>query len=224
MTKYIPSLFTSFNLLCGFIAILVGDYYMSSILLLICIGFDALDGLTARALNAQSSLGKELDSLADMVSFGIAPAYLYFLLSPFEGLIMYLVPCLFVLASALRLAKFNIIPSTKSFLGLPTPATAFFLVGLYFSYHYESEFVIALLSNPVYYTAIAIFFFFMMLSNLRMFSLKGLDKRVWSNTYQLMQLLIFVSLLFVDYKIAIPVSVLSYILLSFIQNITVKDN
>ena len=223
MIKYLPSLFTCLNLLCGFIAILVGDYYISSILLLLCIGFDALDGLTARMFNATSPLGKELDSLADMVSFGIAPAYLYFLLSPLEGLLMYIVPCFFVLASALRLAKFNIIPSSKSFLGLPTPATAFFLIGLYFSYHYESDFVISLLSNPYYYTLIAFFFFVMMLSNLRMFSLKGMNKTVWRNTYQLMQLLIFLSLLFIDYKIALPVSVLSYILLSVIQNVLVRN-
>lgn len=224
MIKYLPSLFTSCNLICGFIAILVGDYYISSILLLFCIFFDMLDGLSARLLNAQSTLGKELDSLADMVSFGIAPSYLYFLLTPLTGLFSYFVPSLFVLASALRLAKFNIIPSSPSFLGLPTPATAFFLVGLYFSYHYESDFVVGMLSNPFYYTLIAVFFFVMMLSNLRMFTIKGLNKNIWRNTYLLMQLLIFVSLLFVDYKIAMPVSVLSYILLSFIQNLMVRFN
>ena len=222
MLKYLPSFFTCSNLMCGFVAILVGDYYTSSILLLFCIVFDALDGLTARMLNAQSSLGKELDSLADMVSFGIAPAYLYYLLSPFDGIISYLFPSLFVLASALRLAKFNIIPSSANFLGLPTPATAFFLVGLYFSYHFESDFVVGILSNPIYYIVIPVFFFIMMLSNLRMFSLKGLNKQIWRNTYQLMQLLIFVSLLFVDYKIAIPVSVLSYIFLSIVQNLMVR--
>lgn len=223
MIRFIPSIFTSLNLLFGFIAILVGDHFYSSILLLWCIFFDMMDGMSARKLNATSPIGKELDSLADMVSFGIAPAYLYFLLSPFDGIISYLIPCFFVLASALRLAKFNIIPSSKSFLGLPTPATAFFLIGLYFSYHYESDFVMMLFDTKTYYIIIPVFFFIMMLSNLRMFSLKGMDRNIWGNMYQLMQSLIFISLLFVDYKIAIPVSVLSYIFLSIIQNLMVKN-
>lgn len=201
---------------------MVGDFLVSSILLLICILFDMLDGITARWFKAQSHLGKELDSLADLVSFGIAPAYLYYLLSPFEGIMMYIIPCFLVLGSALRLAKFNIIPSSTSFQGLPTPATAFFFIGLYFSYHYENDFVTGLFTNKITYIIMPLFFFLMMLSNLKMFSLKGMDRKIWSNIYLLMQLLIFVSLLFVDYKIAIPVSVLSYILLSFIQNVTVK--
>ena len=222
-TKYVPSLFTILNLLAGFIAILVGDHYTSSLLLLLCIGFDMMDGMTARMFNAQSELGKELDSLADMVSFGIAPSYLYFLLSPFNGTISYFIPCLFIIASALRLAKFNIIPSSKNFLGLPTPATAFFLIGLYFSYHFENPFVVELLENKIMYVMIPVFFSVMMLSNLRMFSMKGIDKRIWRHKYQFMQLLIFGSLLFVDYKLAIPVSVLTYIFLSIMQNVMVRD-
>ena len=223
VTKYVPSIFTSLNLLSGFIAILVGDFYHSSSLLLLCIGFDMMDGMTARMFNAQSELGKELDSLPDMVSFGIAPAYLYFLLSPFNSMVSYFIPCFFIVASALRLAKFNIIPSSKNFLGLPTPATAFFLLGLYYSYHFDNPFVVGILENKWTYTFIPIFFSVMMLSNLRMFSMKGVDKRIWRHKYQFMQLLIFGSLLFIDYKLAIPVSVLTYILLSIMQNVTVRD-
>lgn len=223
MIRLIPSIFTSINLLCGFIAIMVGDFYKSSVLLICCIVFDSLDGLAARALNAQSSMGKELDSLADLVSFGIAPAYLYFLLSPFHGLPSYLIPCFLVLGSALRLAKFNIIPSSDNFSGLPTPATAFFFIGLYFSYHYESDFVLHILDNKWIYAILPIFFCIMMLSNLQMFSMKGLDKNVWTNKFQIVQMSIFVSLLFIDFKIAIPVSVITYILLSAIQNLALRD-
>jgi CDP-diacylglycerol--serine O-phosphatidyltransferase len=202
---------------------MVGDFYKSSILIICCIVFDSLDGLAARALNAQTSLGKELDSLADLVSFGIAPAYLYYLLSPFSGLVSYLIPCFLIIGSALRLAKFNIVPSSDSFSGLPTPATAFFFIGLYFSYHYESDFVLSLLENKWVYFFLPVFFCFMMLSNLSMFSMKGMNKNVWTNKYQIAQLSIFIALLFVDYKIAIPVSVLTYILLSAIQSIALQD-
>jgi CDP-diacylglycerol--serine O-phosphatidyltransferase len=202
---------------------MVGDFYKSSILLICCIVFDSLDGLAARVLHAQTSIGKELDSLADLVSFGIAPAYLYFLLSPFDGVLSYLIPCFLVLGSALRLAKFNIIPSSDDFSGLPTPATAFFFLGLYFSYHYESDFVLALLENKWVYTFLPIFFCLMMLSNIRMFSMKGLDKKVWANKFQIAQLAIFIALLFVDFKLAIPVSVLTYIILSIIQNVALSD-
>ena len=71
MTKFIPSIFTSINLICGFIALIIGDHYVGSLLLLFAVGFDVIDGLAARALNAQSEIGKELDSLADLVSFGL---------------------------------------------------------------------------------------------------------------------------------------------------------
>lgn len=223
MIRLIPSIFTSINLLCGFIAIMVGDFYKSSVLIICCIVFDSLDGLAARVLNAQTSMGKELDSLADLVSFGIAPAYLYFLLSPFEGLISYLIPCVLIIGSALRLAKFNVVPSSDHFSGLPTPATAFFFIGLYFSYHYESDFVLFLLDNKLIYILLPVFFCFMMLSTLQMFSMKGLNKNLWRNKFQLVQLSIFISLLFIDFKIAIPVSVLTYILLSIIQNLALRD-
>ncbi|MEE9438465.1 MAG: CDP-alcohol phosphatidyltransferase family protein, partial [Saprospiraceae bacterium] len=78
MKRYIPSIFTSVNLICGFLAILLGDFFVSSWFIFVGMIFDVLDGLAARTLNAQSEIGKELDSMADLITFGVAPTYLYF--------------------------------------------------------------------------------------------------------------------------------------------------
>lgn len=91
--------------------------------------FDVLDGLAARALGGGSELGEQLDSLADMVTFGVAPAFLVLRLGPFEDIselgLIHLGPVLMTIASSWRLAKFNVDErQTSSFLGLPTPANA----------------------------------------------------------------------------------------------------
>lgn len=216
----LPSAITIMNLLCGFTAIMIADFYRSSILLLCCLVFDTLDGMTARALKAQSEVGKELDSLADLVSFGIAPAYLYFKLAPSLMWYAYIPPLFLVAASALRLAKFNLLPSSKYFTGLPTPATALFLIGIFLSYHYNKVFIIKNLDLWVVYWIIPIFFAFMMLSRLQMFTLKGLDKRIWKNKFQVVMFFTFISLLLIDNKYALSLSVVVYIILSFVQSIT----
>ncbi|MBK9743200.1 MAG: CDP-diacylglycerol--serine O-phosphatidyltransferase [Saprospiraceae bacterium] len=141
MTKYIPSAITSGNLICGFTAIMIGDFYWSPILLLGSFIFDSLDGLAARALNAQSEFGKQMDSLADVISFGVAPAYLYSLYSPdFENKFFTIATCsMIVIAGTIRLAKFNITPSLPYFLGLPIPANALFYIGVIMGIENESQ-------------------------------------------------------------------------------------
>lgn len=218
MTKFIPSIFTSINLICGFIALINGDHYFGSILLLFAVGFDVMDGLAARVLNAQSEIGKELDSLADLVSFGIAPAYLYFLLSPLDTWVGYVPPCILVASSALRLAIFNTKPSSDSFSGLPTPATAIFLVGIFLAYSADNEDIINLLKNPIVYFVIAFFFAAMMLSNIRMFSFKRVGKGITKNKIQLIFLLCIAAFALVDVNLAFSLSVLNYIFLSILNN------
>ena len=216
----IPSAITLLNLCFGFAAILVADFYKSSILIIFCLLFDVLDGMTARILKAQSELGVELDSLADLMSFGIAPAYLYWKLAPDPSHWMaYLPPMFLISASALRLAKFNLLPSSKYFSGLPTPATALFLIGIFLSYHYNKAFIVNNLQNWVVYWIVPLFFAFIMLSNLKMFSLKGLDKKWVNNHFQIAMFLIFIILLLIDNKYALSLSVLIYIILSTIQSI-----
>lgn len=132
ITKYIPNAITSLNLICGVIGIwftlAMGDCIIGFNFMLLAMVFDFCDGLAARLLGAYSEVGKELDSLADMVSFGVLPACMmastYLSLSSKVFWLAW-IPVLIAVFSALRLAKFNLDERQhKSFLGLPTPACA----------------------------------------------------------------------------------------------------
>ncbi|MEM6378289.1 MAG: CDP-alcohol phosphatidyltransferase family protein [Bacteroidota bacterium] len=150
--RHLPNILTCINLLCGCMAIItltddpfinVGLPYQAYLFFFIALLMDLLDGLVARSLNAYSDLGKQLDSLADMVSFGVFPGFLWlklFSLSRWslEGSVFiaeYLFPILaflFTVAVALRLAKFNIDErQTTDFLGIPSPAAAIFTLGFF---------------------------------------------------------------------------------------------
>lgn len=225
MTRKIPSIFTVLNLCCGFSAILVADLHMSTLLLLLGMFFDVIDGLLARWLNVQSDLGRELDSLADLVSFGVAPAFLYTLLMPGNHWVFY-IPAFFILVgSALRLAIFNLRPDTKYFTGLPTPASTFFLAGLYIGVHFQSEITVDMISKPVVYMCVPVALMLLNLSKLRMFSFKQFGTNLNYNIFILASLLVFAGLTFVDYKLSMPIGVIIYILLSVVYSIRVnKEN
>ncbi|MEK5059440.1 CDP-diacylglycerol--serine O-phosphatidyltransferase [Paenibacillus shunpengii] len=128
ITKSIPNLFTLGNLSLGMIAILLASedqYTLAAFMVVIAMLLDGLDGRIARALNAQSEFGKELDSLSDIVSFGAAPAYLMYTVSFQEApvSIAWIVTSIFPICGALRLARFNVKPGIPGyFTGLPIPA------------------------------------------------------------------------------------------------------
>ena len=139
--KHIPNLLTCINLAFGFYACIValsGDYLGSMTAIMIAAGFDFVDGLAARLLNAYSPIGKDLDSLADIVSFGVAPGMILFKFidhiqqtvewsNPVVGKVFLLVAFVVPIFSALRLAKFNNDDrQSTSFIGLPVPAHALF--------------------------------------------------------------------------------------------------
>lgn len=146
--KSIPNAVTCCNLLMGCVATLYafqGLYALAFLFILIGGVFDFLDGLTARALHVSSPIGKELDSLADDITFGLAPAAMVYTLlvncvnahpslsdsAPFVMRLLPFVSFLLAAFSALRLAKFNLDErQTTSFIGLPTPANALFWGGL----------------------------------------------------------------------------------------------
>jgi len=126
--KQLPNWFTIGNLFLGILAIIMvfnerSD--MASILVIIAMLLDGLDGRVARALNAQSEFGKELDSLSDVISFGVAPAFVMYV-AAFQGLheaLGWIVTALFPICGALRLARFNVSDGVPGyFLGLPIPA------------------------------------------------------------------------------------------------------
>lgn len=130
LTKSIPNAITSMNLLCGVVGVMFtfgGRPDIAFYMMLAAAAFDFLDGFAARALNAYSDIGKELDSLCDVVSFGVLPALmLHRTMVALSGAgIFSCLPIILAVFSALRLAKFNIDERQHAgFLGLPTPAAA----------------------------------------------------------------------------------------------------
>lgn len=226
VTKFIPSVLTLSNLLCGFIGIILADIFWSPLLLLLCFLFDSLDGAAARYFNAQSDFGKELDSLADVVSFGVLPAVMYLELSPFpENNILALIVCgLIVVAGATRLAKFNISDSKPYFRGLPIPANALFYAGLMISVQWGNGLYTFIYQTPIFYIITALFISLMMVSfRIKMFTPKSLSKVHKENIYH--YLMLAVSILFIIiYKFdALPMIILSYILLSIINTLTASQ-
>lgn len=138
----IPSLFTTGNLICGFFSIIStfnGEYFQASIFIIFANLLDGLDGLVARLTRTTSQFGVELDSLADLVSFGVAPAVLvyYWALVPWSTW-GWLAACLYVVCGALRLARFNVqIKNVEKihFVGLPIPAAAEMIVATVLLYY-----------------------------------------------------------------------------------------
>jgi CDP-diacylglycerol---serine O-phosphatidyltransferase len=126
-----PNLFTTGNLFCGFYSIICslrGDFYLAAYFILVAGLFDLVDGRVARLVKSVSEFGKEYDSLADLVSFGVAPALMAYLCNlSFIPRVGWLVSFLFVACGALRLARFNVISELKDprfFVGLPIPIAA----------------------------------------------------------------------------------------------------
>lgn len=192
--KHIPNLITSLNLVSGFIAIIFasrGDIISASWLIAAAMVFDYLDGFSARLLKAYSELGKELDSLADCVSFGVAPAMIIFHLlsnavSPdalilvnedtANSVLMFL-PVIMPVCAALRLAKFNL-DSTQAttFRGLPTPANAIAVISLIFAVNFSDATAMkSLVSSPAFLLTYTFVLSMLMVSSIPLLSLKIKD-------------------------------------------------
>ena len=211
MKKHIPNLITCLNVFCGTLAIvmtLYGQIIIASALILLGMLFDFFDGMTARALGVKSNMGKELDSLADVVSFGVAPALLayHLLLETLPGhsifswpewnwymKVLLACPLVIPVFSALRLAKFNLDPrQTKTFIGIPTPANALFWVGLVFGKHWSPDIYVVFFANEWVLGISALVLSILLISELPMFSLK-ISSLGWRSNKSL-YLLIIVSL------------------------------
>jgi CDP-diacylglycerol---serine O-phosphatidyltransferase len=170
--KHIPNFITCLNLFAGSIAVyygFLGNYQAVFGLVLLAALFDFLDGFAARALHAYSPMGKELDSLADMVSFGLAPGVVAFSLLSQSSLPSWLAFAGFIIPvfSALRLAKFNIDErQTTSFIGMPTPANAIFWIGIGYS------FPELMITNSWLILALIIIMSGLLVAEIPMFSLK----------------------------------------------------
>lgn len=182
ITRHIPNTVTCLNLFSGCIACVMAfeaKYEWALLFIILSAVFDFFDGMLARLLNAYSAIGKDLDSLADDVSFGAAPAFVVFSLfkemhypAGMEWMMPYLPYAAFLIAvfSGLRLAKFNNdTRQTSSFVGLPVPANALFWSSLVAGLH---GFLISENFNPLYLVVLVILFSWLLVSEIRMFSLK----------------------------------------------------
>ncbi len=240
LKKQIPNCITAFNLLSGLLAIVAS--FEKALLwagFFIALGafFDFFDGMAARLLEVKSKMGKEMDSLADMVTFGVAPGFIVYQLmlqssnlpqwivfnhfaAPF---IAFVIPVF----AAFRLAKFNIdTRQTSSFIGLPSPANALFFASLPFilsaTYAVKIPFLQDGLNNFWVLFALVLPISFLMVTELPLFGLKFTNLKWKDNIYRFVFLGIAAGLLIVLQITALPIIVFFYILLSMIQNLLSK--
>ena len=175
LTKHIPNAITSMNLLSGILGVifaLEGRLEWALPLMILAAVFDFCDGLAARLLNAYSPIGKELDSLADMVSFGVLPAIMLFKVQPLDApVLLRFLPLFVAVMSALRLAKFNIDErQTSDFLGLPTPSCAMVCGSLAYFLHTQGG--VPAGAGPWLLAAIAVIMGLLLVSEVPMFGMK----------------------------------------------------
>ena len=209
----LPNVLTLCNLICGCLAIfLVFDlrFFDALGLMLLAAVFDFFDGFAARLLKISSPIGKQLDSLADVVTFGVLPGMIVFHYLKFNSFNYSVVALLIPVFSALRLAKFNVDERQNSgFIGLPTPANALFFASLVLlDVPYLKEFV--LICIPL--------FCYFMIAEIPLFALKFKNFSFKGNEIKYLFLLLSLVLILVVQLQAMPFIILSYLLLSVINN------
>jgi CDP-diacylglycerol---serine O-phosphatidyltransferase len=222
MKKHIPNFITCLNLFSGCVAVYLafnGHHEGAFIAIMLSAVFDFFDGFASRLLKAYSPMGKELDSLADMISFGLAPGAIVFSLLSATSIWEYLpyVAFLIPIFSGLRLAKFNIDDrQTSSFIGLPVPANAIFWAGMVYAY---SPFM---LDNIWLLLVCITLFCYFLISEIPMFSLKFKNLAWKDNQIQFLFLIVCAIILAVFQLNAFPMLIGWYIILSVCVWLTKK--
>ena len=224
MKKHLPNAVTCLNLLCGCLAltnIFTGKLEIGAYFVAVAAFADFLDGLVARALRVSSAIGKDLDSLADMVSFGVVPGAIFFALlqrSVESGGLPDWVPYIGFLVSifsALRLAKFNNdTRQTTSFIGLPTPACTLVVASLPLILAYDQYGLSGLILNPWLLLGLTVLLSGLLVAELPLFALKFKNLRWADNRRRFSFVLVAAGLLLVLQAAAVPVVVLLYVLFS----------
>jgi CDP-diacylglycerol--serine O-phosphatidyltransferase len=228
--KHIPNFITLLNLLSGSLAVvfaLQGYPALASVMVIAGFLFDFLDGFSARLLKVQSAIGKELDSLADVISFGLAPAAILFGIhlemtgvagfstdKPIGATLLSLIPFLLPVFAGLRLAKFNVDErqSTK-FIGVPTPANGIMVLALPLVMKYQPDsFLVNWLESGWFIPAYSIIVAWLMVSPIRLFSLKIKGFR-WSDNrftflYLVIALILLITLGYTGLFLTIPIYIL----------------
>ena len=234
--KHIPNIVTLGNLFFGTLATIYavgGHFEMTALFVVLGIFLDFFDGFFARVLKVSGELGKQLDSLADMVTSGVVPGIILFVLLGNNQQIPYeidsefkfsmgfpLLGLLITLSACYRLAKFNLdTRQSESFIGLPTPAMSLFIVSLpLVQMHSDIDFVKDLIGNNYFLIGITILFSFLMNSEFHLFSLKFKNYGIKENLFKYILILFSIILLITIEYLAVPVIIMSYVILSMLKN------
>ncbi len=247
MKRHIPNIVTLMNMACGCAGIAMvfgGKPEWAPFMVFLGAIFDFFDGFVARALKADSELGKQLDSMSDLVTFGVLPSILlvsiphYYIAENYSLALpersspnapffteWYEMAPFFVLAlgAGYRLAKFNIdTRQTSSFLGLPSPANGIFFAALFLGIYHENfpSAINSLLAfNPILLIAIAITFALLMVSEIPMFAMKVKGYGWKGNEFRYILLILSLPLIVFFQFAGLSLCILLYILLSIIQNL-----
>jgi CDP-diacylglycerol--serine O-phosphatidyltransferase len=238
--QHIPNLITLGNLFCGTIATIYavsGNFTHAALFVVLGIILDFFDGFVARLLNVSGELGKQLDSLADMVTSGVVPGVIIFKLIDLNlyaetgvynsSLIdVSLIGLLLTLAACYRLANFNLdTRQSDSFIGLPTPAMCLFVISLPLIYENSNiEIVNDLIGSNYFLIFVTCTLSYLMNAEIPLFSLKLKDFSVQKNWFVYLFLIVSLCLIiFLNYK-SIPIIIILYVILSIIKNIGTKKN
>ena len=233
MKKYIPNALTLLNLFCGCIAVIFvinDDFVNASLFVFLGIFFDFFDGFAARKLQVQSDLGIQLDSLADMVTSGLVPGLAMFKLLELSDLswegskVIPYCGLAITLASAYRLAKFNIDDDQKTyFKGLPTPANALLIMSLLLILEFQNgDLINNLILNQWFLMVFTMLSCWLLNSNIKLFALKFDTYGFKPNATRYIFILLSAVFIMVLQYVAIPLIIVMYISMSVLDNVTSK--
>jgi CDP-diacylglycerol---serine O-phosphatidyltransferase len=233
MNKQIPNLITALNLACGLFALhfLSGDAPVIDYVLVYvgwALVFDFLDGFVARLMGVSSPMGKQLDSLADMVTFGVVPGFVMFHLlnkalvaspdveTPMLVYASFLIP----IGSAWRLAKFNVDPrQSDSFFGLPTPANTILVLSYWaITESQQDSFMTPWLQNVYVLVGLSALSALLMNMDVRLIALKFKSLDFGPNKFRYLLVLLSAGLLIWLQFLAVPLVIVLYLVLSLIEN------
>ena len=246
--KHIPNLLTLGNLLCGTLATIAavnGDYVAAASLVVLGIVFDFFDGFAARLLKVSGELGKQLDSLADMVTSGVVPGIIMYRMleinhvsqseimdlnnviyaeSIFDTGYVKFLGLILTLAACYRLANFNIdTRQSDSFIGLPTPAMSLFVIALpLIPLYSDNQFFIDLVQNNYFLIGVTIVLSYLMNAEIPLFSLKFKTFGIKENLLKYVFLVSSIIMMLTLEVISIPLVIILYVLLSVGSNLKLK--
>lgn len=234
--QHIPNLITLGNLFCGTIATIYavsGNFTQAALFVVLGIILDFFDGFVARLLKVSGELGKQLDSLADMVTSGVVPGVIMFKLIELNlyaetevynsSLIdVSLIGLLITLASCYRLANFNLdTRQSDSFIGLPTPAMCLFVISLPLIYENSNiDFINELIGSNYFLIFLTLTLSYLMNAEIALFSLKMKSFSIQKNWFMYLFLIVSLCLIIFLNYLSIPIIIILYVLLSIVRNVS----